>query len=114
MSNKTIREIAIAVSECQPLTDEELRLGLHAIANIEYFTRRALDDVIKAVEEDRPVAFIKIKAGFAKQTRDDMWRAWGKQPKEWLGASHTPGTPEHSEQLRLGKAIFKKATGTDL
>jgi hypothetical protein len=114
MSEKTTLEIGIAVSECQPLTEEELRLGMHAMVTIEHFVRRSLKDVVDAIQQDKPAAIIKMKAELAKQTMESMFQARKRPPKEWLGPSDTPGTPEQREGLRLAKAIVKKATGLDL
>lgn len=109
---RTTVEIIIAVKECQPVTEDELKLALLAQSGIEHFTREALLDLIEAIRTDKPT--VKMKAEFAWGTADRMWNAGKKPPDEWLGPANIPGSPEYAERLAFGKALFKKATGIDL
>lgn len=105
-------EIIIAVKECQPVTEQELKLALLAQTGIEHFTRTALLDLIEAIREGKPT--VKMKAEFAWGTAERLWNAGKKPPDEWLGSDNIPGTPEYAARLEFGKALFKKATGVDL
>lgn len=101
-------DIIIAVQECQPVEPEELRLALMALSGIDQFLKNELDALIEAVEE-KPIGAAKLRASFARDTRERMFQAMKKPPDEWLGPRFTPGTPEHTEGLRMSKAIAKAA-----
>lgn len=120
MSEKSTLDIVVAVMECQPLTEEELRMAVHALANIDYLVRKELEDLIEAVEESEIlnqgefIEFPAVRAKAAKQVREVLFQALKKPPREWLGPGNIPGTPEFQERVRIGKMIVKKATGVDL
>lgn len=109
---RTTVEIIIAVKECQPVTEDELKLALLAQSGIEHFIRTALLDLIEAIREDKPT--VKMKAEFAWGTVDRTWNAGKKPPDEWLGPDNIPGSAEYAARLKFNKALFKKATGIDL
>lgn len=109
---RTTLEIIIAVKECQPVTEEEMKLALLAMSGIEHFIKKELMDLIQAIREDKPT--VKMKAEFAWGTVERMWNAAKKPPDEWLGPDNIPGSPEFAARLKWGKALFKKATGVDL
>lgn len=107
-------DIIVAVKECQPATEEELRLALVAMSAIEHFVRTDLQKLIDAVEEGKPAGVIEIKAAFAKGTISRMFKAIKMPVDKWLGPGNTPGTPENTKRLAMAKKIFKRATGLDL
>lgn len=100
-------QIIIAVQECEPVEPEELRLALMALSGIGHFIENELDAMIDVVEDGWEPA--KLRASFAKETRERMFQAMKKPPDEWLGPRFTPGTPEHAERLRMSKVIAKAA-----
>lgn len=102
-------EIIIAVKECQPATDEELRLALIAMCNMEHFVRRDLESLADAVIAGQPSAM--LRAASAKKTLDAMFYARKKSPAEWLGPEHTPGTPEFQRFYEAGKRLLEKIEG---
>ncbi len=114
MSDKTTLQIAIAVQECQPLTEEEMRLAIQALSQINYFIGSELDKLIDAIEEQKSPQLVRMRVTFARDIRERMFQAAKKPPSEWLGPEYTPGTPEYKERLRIAKAIFKKATGQEI
>ena len=111
---RSTNEIIIAVKECQPVTEDELKLALCAMSGIHYHLKRSLEKTISDIEDGKPEAMLKYRAGFEKGTLEVMFNAIKMPPDEFLGPDNTPGTPEFKKRLDLGKAIFKKATGLDL
>jgi hypothetical protein len=109
---RTTLEIIIAVTECQPVTEDELKLALMAMSSIEHFLKQELLGLIEAIREGKPT--VKMRAEAAWGTVERMWNAAKKPPDEWLGPTNIPGNAEHSARLKRGKALFKKATGIDL
>lgn len=107
-------EIIIAVQESQPVTEEELRLALLALSGINHFVQHDLDDLIEAIEEGKAVPLLKMKAEFSKGTRERLFQGIKKDPREWLGPGNIPGNPEYEARRKMGKAIFKQATGIQL
>lgn len=105
-------DICIAVSENEPATDQELRYALQAMGSINHFIKQDLRLLIEAVLDGKPTA--KMRAEFARGTLDRMFNGQKMPVDEWLGPGNIPGSPEQQERLRVGKAIFKKATGLDL
>jgi hypothetical protein len=107
-------EIIIAVKESQPVTEEELRLALLALSGINHFVEHDLNGLIEAIEAGKPAPFLKMKAEFCKGTRERLFQGIKKDPREWLGPGNIPGNPEYEARMKIGKAIFKKATGVEL
>lgn len=112
---KTILDIVIAVSECDPsLTDEELRLCVASQSAIQHFYRQALIDLIQLIREGQSESLLKMKAELAWGTVDRMFSAQKKQPREWLGPNNIPGSPEQRRRLEWSKRLYKKVTGESL
>lgn len=111
---RTTLQIIIAVKECEPVTEEELKLALIALSNIEHFYNKAAQDLIDAIRAEKSMALLKMKAEFAWGTIESMFKAKKTPPDTWLGPDNTPGTPENKRQMEMGKKIFKAATGMDL
>lgn len=105
-------DIEIAVSECQPATDEELRLAVASLSSMLHFMSKTVDDLIAVILEKPGLA--KFKAEFAKGTRENVFKGKKNPMDVWLGPRGIPGSPEQKASLELGKKIFKKATGLDL
>lgn len=103
---RSTNEIIIAVKESQPATDEELRLALLVMSNIDYFVEGKLRELIEAIEEDKPST--KSRARFAKDTLEGMFLARKKPPKDWLGPENTPGTPEYERRYAMAMKLGKK------
>lgn len=98
-------EIIMALNDSQPVTDEESSLALLALDRMHYFLSKALNDLIEAVQGDRPSA--KLRAAFAADTRDRMFQAMKRDPKVWLGSSGIPGTPDHDRSLVIARNIAR-------
>jgi len=113
---RSTNEIIIAVDECDPCTEEELRLCIASMKARLYFAEDAADKMAAAIESDKSTANLrsKLRAGFWKNEAETRFQSMKMPVDEYLGAGNTPGTPEHAERLRIGKAIFKKATGIEL
>jgi hypothetical protein len=108
---RSTNEIIIAVSECYACTDEELRLCIMSLKARLHFAEKAADDMANAIESGvNP----KLRAGFWKNDAESRFRSMKMPVDKYLGPGNTPGTPEHTRRMNLGKAIFKKATGLDL
>lgn len=109
---RTTLEIIIAVQACEPVTEEELRLALIAMSNINHFIEYNFQRLIQTVLEGKPTA--KMQAEFSNGTIERMFQARKRPPDEWLGSSDMPGTPENRRQMELSKKMFKAAMGRDL
>jgi hypothetical protein len=103
---RSTNEILIAVKENRPVEPEELRLALLVMNAVDHFIRNELDKLIKAV--DTAPALAKLRADFARETRERMFQAMKRDPAEWLGPANIPGNPEHDERYRQSIALGKK------
>ena len=111
---RTTNEIICAVKDCQPATDEELRLALCAMESIKFFVYHELSNISAAIEKDYSPKVLKFRAKSAFRLLEDMFQAGKTPPDKWLGPAHIPGTPENKEQVRMARAVFKAATGKEL
>ena len=113
---RSTNKIVIAVQECDPCTEEELRLCIMSLKARLYFAEEAANDMAEAIEAgaDGKIAAAKLRAGFWRNEAEPRFKAMKMPVDEYLGPGNTPGTPEHAEHLRMSKAIFKKATGVEL
>lgn len=105
-------EIIIAVKDCQPITEQELKIAIMVMSSINHFLEDELRELAKAVEGGKSSA--KLRAGFANGTVERMLTARKKAPDEWLGMGNIPGTPEYAERLAGAKRLLEKATGQKL
>jgi hypothetical protein len=99
-------EIIIAVKESKPATEDELRLALLVMSNMEHLVRRELEALAAAVEQDKPSA--KLRVGFARKTLETMFYARKKDPLEWLGPENTPGNPEYERRYAMAIKLLEK------
>ena len=113
---RSTNQIIIAVQECEPCTEGELRLCIMSLKARLYFAEKAADDMAEAIETgaDGKIAVAKLRAGFWRNEAESQFRAMKMPVDEYLGPGNTPGTPEQVERLRVSKAIFEKATGLKL
>ena len=116
---RTTNEIVCAVKDCQPVTEEELRLALVALSAIDLFTRRDCGELVDQIlapcnEPGLRLRAARLRAHGAKRALEDSFQALKTAPDKYLGPCHMPGTPEHAAGMRVAKAVFKKATGVDL
>lgn len=109
MAMRSTLDIIIAVKECQPVSEQELRLAVVALSAMESMDQRALRDLAECVVEGKPSA--KLKAQFLLQETETRFKSRKMPVDQYLGPGDIPGTPENSERLRVAKAIYKKATG---
>jgi len=109
---RSTNQIIIAVDECEPCTEEELRFCIASMKARLYFAEKAANDMADAIESGGVSA--KFRAGFWKHEAETRFQSMKMPVDKYLGPGNTPGTPEHAERLRIGKAIFKKATGIEL
>ncbi|KKK52537.1 hypothetical protein LCGC14_3103940 [marine sediment metagenome] len=109
---RSTNEIMIAVQECEPCTEEELRLCIAALQAKLYFAKKAANDMAKAIGDGQTKA--RFRAAFWKNDADRRFKAMKMPVDEYLGAGNTPGTSEHAERLRFSKAVVKKAIGVEL
>ncbi len=114
MSIRSTNQIMIAVSECEPCTDDELRMCISAIGAMLRFAKRAADDMSEGIESGGAGVKHKVCARHWKNNADGRFKSIKMPVDEYLGPHHTPGSPEQVECLRLGKAIVKQGTGIDL
>lgn len=109
---RSTNEIVIAVQECQPCSDEELRLCIMSLKARLYFATKAANNLAEAIEMAKPS--VKLKAGFWKRDAETRFRSNKMPVDEYLGSANIPGTQEYNDRLRVAKAICKKATGIEL
>jgi hypothetical protein len=112
MSDRSTLDIILAVKDCTPATEEELRLALMALSHMLQITERTLHDLAEAVREGKPSA--KMRA--ANELREYELRVKGRKmpPKEYLGPTYTPGTPENAAAMKWANGVYKAATGQDI
>jgi len=113
---RSTNQIIIAVQECLPCTDAELRLCIMSLKARLYFAEDAANNMAEAIGPSgtATIASAKLQAGFWKNEAEARFRAMKMPVDKYLGPGNTPGTPEHAERMQMGKAIFKAATGMDL
>lgn len=109
---RSIIEICIAVSDGQPVTEEELRLTVASLSHMLHGLEREHQALTEAVLETKNSA--KMRAEFAKREKERRFQARKMPPEEYLGKDFTPGTPENLALAKMARAVFKKATGQDL
>ena len=109
---RSTNEIIIAVKDCEPCTDKELRLAVVALSGMQIMDRMATRQLAKAIIEGTSSATLRAK--FFLQEDEIRFKSMKMPVDEYLGQSNIPGTPENDYQMRLAKNIFKKATGLDL
>ena len=109
---RSTNQIILDVQECETCTVEELRLCIMSLNARLYFAQKAADDMAEATEMGLPAA--RMRAAFWKNEAEQRFASIKMPVDKYLGPGNTPGTPEQIEQLRISKAIFKKATGLEL
>lgn len=110
---RSTNEIRIAVSECEPCTDTELRLCIAAMGGQLHFAINASDRMSEAIESDNKVQRL-CRAGFWRDGAERRFQSNKMPVDKYLGPGNIPGSPEQVERLKVGKAIVKKATGMEL
>lgn len=104
-------DVCVAVQECRPCMEVELRLCIASLCAIQSFLKRDLRKLCEVLEKT------KTESLRVKFTRDmmDMISKAAKQPMdEWLGPLGTPGTDEQVNVVEISKRIIKETTGIDL
>lgn len=109
---RSTNEIIIAVQDCLPCTDEELRLCIMSLKARLHFAEHDMDELSAAVTAGKP--FAKMRAGFWERDREMRFQSMKKPVEEYLGPANTPGTPEYTQRMAGARALFKKATGINL
>lgn len=111
---RTTNQIICAVKDCEPVTEEELRLALVAMSSIEHFLRTDLQRLIEAIVGDRSRMLLQSKANFAAGTIEVTRGAIKMPPDQWLSPDDIPGTPENKARMKRCRKIYRAATGEDL
>lgn len=111
---RSTNEIMIAVSECEPCTDEELRFCISALGAMLHFAKIAADDMAEGIEGDGTSLKHKVCAKLWKQNAEGRFKSIKMPVDQYLGPGNIPGSPEQVERLRIGKALVKKVTGVEL
>ena len=101
-------EIIAAIKDSAPVDPEELRMACLVLDSLLFFAhgnlKRLLTGGIAAEMTKREFPDAHADLGISKSE----WEAWRKDPVEWLGAAHIPGTPEYESRYRVSKKIFEK------
>jgi hypothetical protein len=93
--------------ESQRVTEEELRMALLAMCQIERFVRRDVEGLIEATLTSQPST--RLVAQMAKAALERILQARKKDPVEWLGPDNVPGNPEYAQRYKTAKRILEKA-----
>lgn len=109
---RTTNEICVAVSECKPCTEQELRYCVAALVSMNHFVKRNLRSLVAAV--DKPKIILELRAKSAKDMLDMIFKGGNEPVNEWLTPQGCPGTPEQIRELAMAKNVFKQATGMSL
>lgn len=110
---RSINEIIMAVKECRPATEEELRLCVAALDGVEYTTNRNLEKLTEAVSDGKP-QIINLYQNEAIRWSETRFNVFKGTPEKWLGPGNTPGTAEQRQRMAVAKRIFHAATGEKL
>lgn len=111
---RSINEIVIAVQECEPVTEEELRLAVAALGYMETMDQKTIHEFAELVAENKHKSSIQLKAQFLLQERGHRFKSMKMPVDQYLGAANIPGTIENKARRKMMKNIFKQATGIDL
>lgn len=104
-------DICVAVQDCAPATEQELRCAVASLSAVNHFLNRSLKKLIDATKTKPHMVQFWVQA--AERTQSDMFDAKKRPMDVWLG-DDMPGTETHAARLRWAKDAFKKATGIDL
>lgn len=88
-------------------------MALMALSGINHFVEHSLRALVESVLNEH-ASGSKFRAQSAQQLLTDMFAARKRDPLLWLGPRNTPGTPEHAQEQKWAKGLFKKATGLDI
>ena len=105
---RSTSEIIAAIKDSEPVDYEELRMACLVLDSLLFFAhgnlRRLLAGGLGAelTKMDFPDAYAEL--GISKQE----YEAWGKDPVEYLGKEHIPGTQEYDQHYRISKKIFER------
>lgn len=105
---RSMNQIIIAVKECEPCSDEELRCCIAALETRQCFAEQAADEMADALNGGNELRGT-VAASLWKRNAENRFTVMKKPVDEYLGPNHIPGTDEQRENLRLGKAIFNGA-----
>lgn len=110
---RTTNEIVIAVKECQPVSEEELRLAVASLSSINAFHSMQINKLIEAFGSGSELK-LKLRLSALPGHRESMFQGAKAPMDKWLGAENTPGTPENKARLDWAKSVYKKATGEEI
>lgn len=109
---RSLNEIVIAVQNCEPCTDEELRLCVMALYYRDFQSKWAMDEL--SVLADKGDSKTRLRALLWLRDADSRFKG-GKMPvDEFLGPGNIPWNDEYKRRLRMAEAVFEKATGIKL
>lgn len=109
---RTILDIIVACKDREPATEEELRLTVVALSAMLHLAEDELRKLVEAVLAGNASA--RLRAGVAQKADEARFKSRKMSPRDYLGDTYTPGTPENERLKQTAKAIFKAATGQDL
>jgi hypothetical protein len=109
---RSLNEIVIAVQDCEPCTDEELRMCVMALHFRNHNATRDMDELCELVKCDDAKA--KFRAAFWTRENESRFRGNKMPVDEFLGPGNIPWNDEYKARMKMAKNVFKKATGIDL
>ena len=105
---RSTNDIIASIKDGEAVEYEELRMACLVMDALLFFAhgniRRLLAGGIGAELTIKNFPDAHAELGISKQE----WEALRKDPLEYLGREHIPGTPEYESIYRVSKAIFNK------
>lgn len=108
---RSMLEVICAVKDCEPVTEEELKLCVCCLAAKLHFAEHERDKLVELIEENKPKHLLDFRVGCIKREKEIAFKSSKMPMDEYLGPRNTPGTPEQKVEMKWAKDLFEKATG---
>lgn len=105
---KTLGEIIDAAKSGQVQDVDDLRYAVCALDALMTFDRQAIWKLVEA-ESAGKKPFLVYSATWQRDEQfNRVKRALGKAPREWLGPTHDPDSPEVQKRRQVSNALMQK------
>lgn len=104
-------EVICAVKDCEPVTEEELKLCVCCLSAKLHFAERERDKFVELIKENKPRQLLDFRVACVEKDREITFKSNKMPMDEYLGPGNIPGTPEQRGRMQWAKNVFKQATG---
>jgi hypothetical protein len=105
---RSTNNLIIAVTECKPCTDEELRFCISALTAMLHFAEKAANEMSDGIEGGGTSLKHKVCSKLWHENAEGRFKAIKMPVDKYLGTGNMPGSPEQVERMRFGKALIEK------